>query len=59
MIDKILICILLQTVLFIPFYLIWRNDCKRIGKDKLAVSLQERFLRWLMFCPIWIAGFLD
>jgi len=34
--HKILICILLQIVLFIPFYLIWRNDCKKIGKDNLA-----------------------
>jgi len=25
----------------------------------LAVSLQERFLYWLMFCPIWLAGILD
>ena len=55
---EILICILLQLVLFIPFYLIWRNDCNIIGKDNLAVSLQERFLYWLIFCPIWLAGVL-
>jgi hypothetical protein len=57
--NKILVFILLQFVLFIPFYLIWRNDCKKIGKDNLALSLSERFLYWLMFCPIWIFGFLD
>jgi hypothetical protein len=57
--NKILICILLQLVLFIPFYLIWRKDCKEIGKDNLAVSLQERFLTWLIFCPIWLVGLLD
>lgn len=41
--KTLLICILLQLVLFIPFYLIWRNDCKEIGKENLAVSLTERF----------------
>jgi hypothetical protein len=44
-------------VLFLPFYLIWRNDCKKIGKDNLAVSLSERFFYWLILCPIWILGF--
>jgi hypothetical protein len=55
--TKILICILSQLVLFIPFYLIWRRDCKKIGKDNLAVSLQERFFVWIIICPIWIFGF--
>ena len=57
--NKILICVLLQFVFFIPFYLIWRNDCKKIGKDNLAVNLQERFLYWLIVCPIWVLGFID
>ena len=57
--NKILICALLQIVLFIPFYLVWRKDCKTIGKDNLAVSLQERFLYWLIFCPIWLCGVLE
>jgi hypothetical protein len=56
---KIFVFILLQLILFIPFYLIWRNDCKTIGKENLAVSLQERFLYWIMFCPIWLMGILD
>jgi hypothetical protein len=56
---KILVCILLQFVLFIPFYFIWRNDCKKIGKERLAVSLGERFVAWLILCPIWIGIFLD
>lgn len=56
---KILMFVSLQVVLFIPFYLIWRKDCKSIGKEKLAVSLQERFLYWVMFCPIWLMGVLD
>jgi len=55
--KSILVCILLQFVLFIPFYIIWRNDCKKIGKDNLAVSLSERFFYWLIFCPIWALGF--
>jgi hypothetical protein len=57
--KEILIYILLQFVLFIPFYLIWRNDCKKIGKDNLAVSLGERFFHWILLCPIWIFGFLN
>jgi hypothetical protein len=55
--KTILICILLQLVLFIPFYLIWRNDCKEIGKENLAVSLSERFIAWILYCPIWLIGF--
>ena len=54
----ILICILLQFVLFTPFYLVWRNDCKKIGKENLAVSLTERFISWILFCPIWIIPFI-
>jgi hypothetical protein len=55
--KTLLICILLQLVLFIPFYLIWRNDCKEIGKENLAVSLSERFIAWILYCPIWLIGF--
>lgn len=50
--------IILQLVLFIPFYLIWRNDCKEIGKNNLAVSLGERFMAWLVVMPIWIIPFI-
>ena len=57
--KNIVLSVILQIVLFIPFYLIWRKDCKEIGKDKLAVSLEERFLSWLIVCPIWAIGFLD
>lgn len=57
--EKILVCILLQFVLFIPLYFIWRNDCKTIGKENLALSLTERFVAWLCLCPIWIGIFLD
>ena len=56
---KILTLILLQFVFFIPFYIIWRNDCRKIGKDSLAVSLGERFFTWCIFCPIWALGFID
>ena len=55
--QNILISILLQLVLFIPFYLIWRNDCKTIGKENLAVSLAERFVVWILYCPIWLTPF--
>jgi hypothetical protein len=55
--NEILICAILQLVFFIPFYIIWKNDCKKIGKENLAVSLSERFLYWLIFCPIWLLPF--
>ena len=55
--KTLLICILLQLILFIPFYLIWRKDCKEIGKENLAVSLSERFMAWILYCPIWAIGF--
>jgi hypothetical protein len=55
--KTLLICILLQLILFIPFYLIWRKDCKEIGKENLAVSLSERFMAWILYCPIWLIGF--
>lgn len=49
-----LICIVIQVVLFIPFFCIYKKDCKKIGKDKLAVSLTDKFLAWTIVCPIWI-----
>lgn len=57
--NQILICILLQFLLFTPFYLIWRSDCRKIGKENLAVSLQERFLYWCMFCPMWAVSLIN
>ena len=55
---KFLICVALQIILFIPFFLVWRNDCKAFGKENLAVSLKERFITWIVFCPIWAVPFL-
>jgi hypothetical protein len=49
-----LICVVLQFLSFLPFYLIWRKDCKEIGKENLAVSLSERFFIWIIYCPIWV-----
>lgn len=46
--------VIAQFVLFIPFYLEWRKDCKRLGKENLAVSLKERFCAWLFVCPLWM-----
>lgn len=47
-------CVIAQLVLFIPFYLEWRKDCKILGKENLAVSLKERFYAWLFVCPLWM-----
>lgn len=55
---EFLICAALQIILFIPFFFIWRKDCKKIGKENLAVSLKERFTAWIIFFPIWIVPFL-
>lgn len=49
-----IIMVVLQFLLFIPFYLVWRNDCKEIGKENLAVSLLERFIIWIVFFPLWL-----
>ena len=49
----------LQIIFFIPFYFIWRKDCKKIGKNNLAVSLEERFVTWLIVCPIWAVVFFN
>lgn len=54
-----LICIFLQFIGFIPFYSIFRKDCKEIGKENLAVPLKERFFTWLVFCPIWAVPFIQ
>jgi hypothetical protein len=56
--NKIII-ISIQLILFIPFYLIWRNDCKKIGKENLAISLKERFFWWLLLFPYWVLVFIN
>lgn len=55
---KFLFCVALQIVLFIPFFIIWKNDCRIFGKDNLAAPLKERFAMWIIFFPIWIIPFL-
>lgn len=40
-----LLFIAVQLIGFIPFYFIWRKDCKEIGKEHLAVSLKNAFGR--------------
>ena len=45
--------VVLQLLLFIPFYLVWRKDRKEIGED-LAVSLLERFMSYIVFFPLWL-----
>jgi hypothetical protein len=54
-----ILCITLQLILFIPFYFIWKKDVKKIGKDNLAISLEERFIAWLCIFPIWLIAFLN
>lgn len=48
----------LQFILFVPFFIIWKNDCRELGKDNLAVSLGERFILWVALFPIWAIPFL-
>lgn len=54
-----IVCVLLQFILFIPFFLKWKKDCKEIGKDNLAVSLKERFIAWIICCPLWLVPILE
>lgn len=58
-IKMFVVCIALQFVLFIPFFIIWKKDCKKIGKENLAVSLKERFAAWVICFPMWLLPFLD
>jgi hypothetical protein len=53
------VCIALQFILFIPFFIIWKKDCKEIGKENLAVSLKERFTVWVIYFPIWLLPLLN
>lgn len=53
-----IVCVFLQFVLFIPLYLVWKKDCKEIGKENLAVSLKERFKAWILVFPFWLFPFL-
>lgn len=53
------VCIALQFILFIPFFIIWKKDCKEIGKENLAVSLKERFTVWVIYFPIWLLSLLN
>lgn len=48
------VAIALQFIFFIPFFLIWKKDCKKIGKENLAVSLEERFMAYFICFPFWI-----
>jgi hypothetical protein len=57
--KKDVILMALQLILFIPFYFIWKKDCKNMGKENLAVSLEERFIAFMVVCPIWILIFID
>ena len=52
------VCVILQLLLFIPFYCEWKKDCKHIGEENLAVPLSERFLAWLIMFPIWFVPIL-
>lgn len=49
-----LICLIAQSVLFIPFFIEYLKDVKDIGKDNLAAPLSERFISWCLFVPIWL-----
>ncbi len=54
-----LICTALQFILFVPLFIKWKNDCRELGKDNLAAPLEERFIAWIILCPIWILPFFS
>lgn len=47
-----LLFIAVQLIGFIPFYFIWRKDCKEIGKEHLAVSLKKTLLGVVLIFPV-------
>lgn len=48
------ICVIVQAVGFIPFYLEYLKDCKEVGKERLAVPLVDRVKAWLTVFPVWV-----
>lgn len=50
-----LICVLLQIIVIVVCYICWKKDCKEIGKENLAVSLEERLFAGFICFPFWIA----
>lgn len=36
-------------ILYLMIFLMWKNDCKKIGVEKLAVSLTERLFTAFAF----------
>lgn len=58
-IKMFIVSIALQLISFIPFFIVWKKDCKKIGKENLAAPLKERFAVWLICFPIWLLPFLE
>ena len=54
-----IVCVSLQIVLFVPFYLMWVKDCKKYGKNNLAVGLGKRFACWGLCFPLWLVPILQ
>lgn len=50
--------VLIQFLLFVPFFCRWKKDCKEISKEKLAVTLRERFFWWVVLFPLWLVPVL-
>lgn len=48
-----IVAVFAQFLLFTPFFFIWRNDCKSIGKENFAVPIKTRFSYWCIFFPFW------
>lgn len=63
--DKVTIMIIFALVIFIiqlfgyiPVYLIWKRDCKTIGRERLAVPLSDRTMNYILICLMAWFGFL-
>lgn len=48
----IVVSVICNLILYLFIYLKWRKDCKEIGRDKLAVSLEERLSAAFIFITL-------
>lgn len=52
MLTATILCIAVQVIAFVPFYIAWKQDKEKYGND-LGVPLWKRFAAWLVICPVW------
>ena len=47
MIEKLTLWLIVNIIIIAIISYVWVKDCKKIGKDKLAVSIQKRIMAYI------------